>query len=138
MFALPGERLTELASLVRRRFFGIVPILPRGTEILHFIRSGLGPRYVVWRTHTGAYFWYCGPDQGAQRLGQATPRPHGRGAAGDQSSMSTTILPLPLQIVHSRGRGGYGADRPSVRPMYSAACSAVVPTRAPWSGSPYQ
>ncbi|WP_131736059.1 hypothetical protein [Actinomadura roseirufa] len=62
----PGERLTELATLLRRRFSGIAPILPHGTEILHLIRSGKGPHYVVWARHRCAYLWYCGPDHGAQ------------------------------------------------------------------------
>ncbi|WP_131738101.1 hypothetical protein [Actinomadura roseirufa] len=58
--------MTELATLLRRRFAGIAPILPRGTEILHLIRSGKGPHYVVWARHRCAYLWYCGPDHGAQ------------------------------------------------------------------------
>ncbi len=64
--ASPGERLTELASLVRRHFSGVAPILPHGTEILHLIRPGKGPHYVVWARHRLAYLWYCGPDHGAQ------------------------------------------------------------------------
>ncbi len=62
----PGERLAELAVLVSRRFSGVAPILPHGTEILHLIRSGLGPHYVVWARHREAFLWYCGPDHGAQ------------------------------------------------------------------------
>ncbi|WP_165495118.1 hypothetical protein [Actinomadura roseirufa] len=62
----PGERLEELASLVRRRFCGVAPMLPRGTEILHLIRPGKGPHYVVWARHRSSYVWYCGPDHGAQ------------------------------------------------------------------------
>ncbi|WP_131741264.1 hypothetical protein [Actinomadura roseirufa] len=41
-------------------------MLPRGTEILHLIRPGMGPHYVVWARHRSAYIWYCGPDHGAQ------------------------------------------------------------------------
>ncbi|WP_165495441.1 hypothetical protein [Actinomadura roseirufa] len=34
--------------------------------MLYLIRSGTGPRYVVWRPHTGAYYWYGEPDHGAR------------------------------------------------------------------------
>ncbi|WP_131742511.1 hypothetical protein [Actinomadura roseirufa] len=63
---MSAERLDELALLLRHRVPGLTPMLPRGTEILHLIRSGAGPHYVVWRRSAAAYFWYSGPDHGAQ------------------------------------------------------------------------
>ncbi len=64
--ASPGERLDELAALLARRFAGVYATRPGGGSMLYLIRSGTGPRYVVWRPHTGAYYWYGEPDHGAR------------------------------------------------------------------------
>ncbi|WP_131736951.1 hypothetical protein [Actinomadura roseirufa] len=63
---MSAERLEELALLLRRRFPDVAPMLPHGTAILHLIRRGKGPRYVIWSRHHSAYTWYCEPDHGAQ------------------------------------------------------------------------
>ncbi|WP_131739347.1 hypothetical protein [Actinomadura roseirufa] len=64
--ASPPERLDELAALLTRRFSGVYATRPGGGSVLYLIRSGAGPRYVLWRPLPAAYFWYGEPDHGEQ------------------------------------------------------------------------
>ncbi|WP_131739452.1 hypothetical protein [Actinomadura roseirufa] len=62
----PPERLDELSALLRRRFSGVYAARPGGGSVLYLIRSGAGPRYVLWSRHRSAYVWYGEPDHGEQ------------------------------------------------------------------------
>ncbi|WP_131741149.1 hypothetical protein [Actinomadura roseirufa] len=64
--ASPAERLDELAALLTRRFSGVYARRPGGGSVLYLIRSGAGPRYVLWSRSRSAYVWYGEPDHGEQ------------------------------------------------------------------------